>query len=91
MLDVNGVGYELLVMLMEAVLLFCVLGYWDSGHSFARTSSTCSPPPSAKASPASSHSRFDEDVRHERDEVQRLRRAKLFRERALLVENLHKR
>ncbi|KAK8757582.1 hypothetical protein V5799_004787 [Amblyomma americanum] len=82
-LDVNGVGYELLIMLMEAVLLFCLLGYWDSGHHFLRPSASAS-------SPAAPSSKLDEDVRREREEVQRLRGSKLFRERALLAENLHK-
>ncbi|XP_077513146.1 phospholipid-transporting ATPase ABCA3-like [Amblyomma americanum] len=82
-LDVNGVGYELLIMLMEAVLLFCLLGYWDSGHHFIRPSASAS-------SPAAPSSKLDEDVRREREEVQRLRGSKLFRERALLAENLHK-
>ncbi|KAH6934355.1 hypothetical protein HPB50_023267 [Hyalomma asiaticum] len=88
-LDVNGVGYELLVMLMEAVVLFCVLAYWDSGHRCARVFGATLGAASAKASPSSPDT-LDEDVRHEHEEVVRLRRDKLFQERALLVENLHK-
>ncbi|XP_077564635.1 phospholipid-transporting ATPase ABCA3-like [Haemaphysalis longicornis] len=82
MFNVNGVGYEVLVMLIEAVVFFGLLVYWESGHN-------CPVNRRGLAPPEVDDARLDDDVRRERQQVARLRKNKRLHERALVVDDLH--
>lgn len=67
-------------MLLEGMVLFCFLGWMDSGHG--RTAMTGEGEADART--------MDQDVELEKEKVEDLQARQAFSEHALVVRNLHK-
>ncbi|KAG0430441.1 hypothetical protein HPB47_022696, partial [Ixodes persulcatus] len=79
-LDGYGVGMDVVVMLLEGMVLFCFLGWMDSGHGL--TMMTGEGEADART--------MDQDVELEKEKVEDLQARQAFLEHALVVRNLHK-